>query len=111
MFLARKYVPVWIGIFLVGLLAGSCDELQEPLPATPDPIPAPAASDFEITGHWEAESTQGRRIVFSVTENGRVINGRIKLHHDCASGRWRVTFRGFEALIVDNAFLTTADWE
>ena len=102
---------VWIGILFVGLLAVSCDELKAPLPAAPDPMPPPAASDFSIQGHWEAKSTQGRSITFNVTEIGRVKNGRIKLHHDCASGRWRVTFRGFEAKVVDNAFITTVDWE
>ena len=39
------------------------------------------------------------------------MNGRINLHHECTDGRWRVTFDGFEARIVDNAFLTTVDWE
>jgi len=97
------------------LLAASaivaCDELQEPLPAAPDPIPPPAVSDFLIQGHWEAESTQGRRIAFDVNPNGKVFNGRINAHHECQSGRWRVTFDGFEAQVVDNAFLVTVDWE
>jgi len=101
----------WLGIVMVCLVAGSCDELQEPLPAAPDPIPPPAASDFLIQGHWEAESTQGRRIAFDVNPNGKVFNGRINAHHECQSGRWRVTFDGFEAQVVDNAFLVTVNWE
>ncbi len=39
------------------------------------------------------------------------MNGRINVHHECSDGRWRVTFDGFEARIVDNAFLTTVDWQ
>jgi hypothetical protein len=92
------------------LFSTSCDEFNEPLPTGTGPIPPPPASDFNIVGHWEADSTQGRRIAFDVTEDGEVINGRINLHHDCSDGRWRVTFDGFEAQVVDNAFLTTVDW-
>ncbi len=40
-----------------------------------------------------------------------IFNGRINAHHECQSGRWRVTFDGFEAQVVDNAFLVTVDWE
>ena len=96
---------------LIFLAGASCDELKEPLPAATDPIPPPAASDFPIQGHWEAESTQGRRIAFDVNPNGKVFNGRINVHHECQSGRWRVTFDGFEAQVVDNAFLVTVNWE
>ncbi len=97
------------GLFL--LFAGACDDLNTPVPTAPSPIPPPRASDFNIAGHWEATSIQGRRIAFDVTAGGRVVNGRINLHHECTDGRWRVTFDGFEARIVDNAFLTTVDWE
>ena len=100
-----------LGAIVLGLLVVSCDELKAPLPAAPDPIPPPRASDFPIQSHWEAESTQGRRIAFDVNPNGKVFNGRINAHHECQSGRWRVTFDGFEAQVVDNAFLVTVDWE
>ncbi|HEY7698100.1 MAG TPA: hypothetical protein VIE88_06760 [Vicinamibacteria bacterium] len=61
-------------------------------------------------GHWEATSSQGRRIAFDVTSEGRVVNGRINLHHDCTTGRWRATLDGFNADIVDDAFLTSFNW-
>ena len=89
----------------------ACDDLNTSLPAAPDPVAPPAASEFNIQGHWEAESTQGRRVAFDVNPNGKVFNGRINVHHECQSGRWRVTFDGFEAQVVDNAFLVTVDWE
>lgn len=91
-------------------LALSCEELKEPLPAAPTPPPLPSFSQFRIVGHWEATSNQGRRIAFDVTSDGRVMNGRINLHHDCITGRWRATFDGFEVEIVDDGFLTTFNW-
>jgi hypothetical protein len=74
-------------------------------------VPTPAPSQFSIAGHWEATSTQGRRIAFDVTKDGRVINGRINLHHDCNTGRWRATFDGYEAQVVNDAFITTMNWK
>ena len=100
-----------MGLVIMMAAAVACDDFEEPLPAAPGPIPPPAASDFNIQGHWEAESTQGRRIAFDVNPNGKIFNGRINVHHECQSGRWRVTFDGFEAQVVDNAFLVTVDWE
>ncbi|MFQ5789244.1 MAG: hypothetical protein ACE5JI_02095 [Acidobacteriota bacterium] len=88
----------------------SCNELREPVPTAPGPVPLPAPSQFSIVGHWEATSSQGRRIAFDVTADGRVMNGRINLHHDCNTGRWRATFDGFQAPVVANAFITTVDW-
>ena len=96
---------------VLSLLAISCDDLNTPIPTATEPIPPPRPSDVNIAGHGEASSTPGRRIAFDVTAGGRVVNGRINLHHECTDGRWRVTFDGFEARIVDNAFLTTVDWE
>jgi hypothetical protein len=89
----------------------SCDELKEPIPTGPDPVPPPPPTQLNIAGHWEASTDQGRRIAFDVTEDGEVINGRINLHHDCNTGRWRVTFDGFEAQIVDSVFITTMSWK
>lgn len=96
--------------FLILLGGVSCEELKEPLPTAPLPQPPPAFSQFQIVGHWEATSSQGRRIAFDVTSEGRVVNGRINLHHDCNTGRWRATFDGFNADIVDDAFLTSFNW-
>jgi hypothetical protein len=92
------------------LVVLTCEELKEPLPTAPLPQPPPAFSQFQIVGHWEATSSQGRRIAFDVTSEGRVVNGRINLHHDCNTGRWRATFDGFNADIVDDAFLTSFNW-
>jgi len=92
------------------LLALSCEELKEPLPTAPPPPPPPGFSQFQIVGHWEATSSQGRRIAFDVTSEGRVVNGRINVHHDCNTGRWRATFDGFNADIVDDGFLTSFNW-
>lgn len=108
--MSRRYLVESCGLFLL-LLCLSCNEVNEPLPTGPDPPPPPPASQFEIVGHWEADSTQGRRIAFDVTEDGRVVNGRINLHHDCNTGRWRATLDGFEAQVMDSAFLTTLDWK
>lgn len=95
----------------VVLLASlSCDNYQEPLPAAPSPAPT-SFSKYQIVGHWEATSNQGRRIAFDVTPEGRVMNGRINFHHDCNTGRWRATVDGFQVQIVDDAFLTTFNWE
>jgi hypothetical protein len=96
-------------ILCVGLL--SCDDLKEPVPTAPGPVPPPAPSQFDIAGHWEATSTQGRRIAFDVTKDGMVVNGRINLHHDCNTGRWRATFDGFQAQVVADAFITTMNWK
>jgi hypothetical protein len=96
--------------WLLPLLALSCEELKEPLPAAPTPPSPPPFSQFQIVGHWEADSSQGRRIAFDVTSDGRVVNGRINLHHDCNTGRWRATFDGFNADIVDDAFITSFNW-
>ena len=93
------------------LFALSCEELKEPLPAAPEPPPLPSFSQFAIVGHWEATSNQGRRIAFDVTTDGRVANGRINLHHDCLTGRWRATFDGFQVEIVDDGFITTFNWQ
>ena len=100
-------------IFFCLLLAcsTSCDDLNTALPESPGEIPPPPPSDFKLVGHWEAESTQGRRIAFDVITGRRVVNGRINIHHECTDGRWRVTFDGFNAAIVDNAFLVTVNWE
>ncbi|HXV64676.1 MAG TPA: hypothetical protein VEK15_28520 [Vicinamibacteria bacterium] len=100
--------PLLVSFVLVGVL--SCSEFQEPLPAAPSPPPPPAFSQFDIVGHWEATTEQGRRIAFDVTADGRVTNGRLNFHHDCNVGRWRATLDGFEAEIVDDSFLTTMDW-
>jgi len=96
--------------FLILLGGVACEELKEPLPTAPLPQPPPGFSQFQIVGHWEATSSQGRRIAFDVTSEGRVVNGRINLHHDCNTGRWRATFDGFNADIVDDAFLTSFNW-
>jgi hypothetical protein len=93
------------------LLALSCEELKEPLPAAPEPPLPPSFSHFQIVGHWEATSNQGRRIAFDVTSDGRVANGRINLHHDCLTGRWRATFDGFQVEIVDDGFITSFNWQ
>lgn len=98
-----------MGLLAAGVL--SCDDLKEPVPTANSPVPPPPASQFNITGHWQASSDQGRSIRFDVTENGRVTNGRINLHHDCNNGRWRVTLDGFEAQVVDESFLTTYNWK
>ncbi len=93
------------------LLGGvSCNEFLEPLPIAPSPPPPPGFSEFQIVGHWEAITEQGRRIAFDVTEDGRVTNGRLNFHHECNVGRWRATIDGFAAEIVDNGFLTTLEW-
>ena len=97
-------------LLLIPLLALSCDELKAPLPTSPPPPPPPGFSRFQIVGHWETTSSQGRRIAFDVTSEGRVMNGRINVHHDCNTGRWRATFDGFNADIVDDGFLTTFNW-
>jgi hypothetical protein len=101
-------IGILAGFVLAGVL--SCDDLREPVPVAPGPVEPPAPSQFNIVGHWEATSTQGRRIAFDVTRDGRVVNGRINLHHDCNTGRWRATFDGFEAQVVDSSFITTMNW-
>ena len=97
-------------VWLIPLLALSCNEFQEPLPTAPLPPPPPGFSQYRIVGHWEAVTEQGRRIAFDVTSDGRVVNGRLNFHHECNVGRWRATIDGFTAQIVDDAFLTSFDW-
>jgi len=95
---------------IVFVCAVSCEDLNEPLPTASPPPPPPGFSQFQIVGHWETTSSQGRRIAFDVTSEGRVVNGRINVHHDCLTGRWRATFDGFNADIVDDGFLTSFNW-
>jgi hypothetical protein len=92
------------------LVALSCDELRAPLPTSAPPPPPPGFSQFQIVGHWETTTSQGRRIAFDVTSEGRVVNGRINVHHDCNTGRWRATLDGFQTEVVDDAFLTSFNW-
>jgi hypothetical protein len=99
---------VLVSLILLGGI--SCEELNEPLPASPT-VTAPGFSRYQIVGHWEADTDQTRRIAFDVTAEGRVVKGRINFHHDCNTGRWRATLDGFEANIVDDGFLTTFNWE
>jgi hypothetical protein len=99
---------VLAGFFVFGVF--SCDDLTTPTPPANEEVPPPAPSQYNIVGHWEATSSQGRRIAFDVTEDFQVVNGRINLHHDCNEGRWRATFDGYQATIVDDAFITTMNW-
>jgi hypothetical protein len=92
------------------LVALSCEELKEPLPTAPPPPAPPGFSQYQIVGHWETTSSQGRRIAFDVTSDGRVMNGRINFHHDCNTGRWRATLDGFETQVVDDSFITSFNW-
>jgi hypothetical protein len=95
---------------ILALCALSCDDLKNPAPAANDPVPPPPPSQYKIKGHWEAESSQGRRIAFDVDENGKISNGRINLHHDCNTGRWKATFDGFEGQVTDDVFITNMEW-
>ena len=97
-------------VSVLTLVVPSCNEYTEPLPTAPEPITSRPPSQFNIAGHWEADSDQGRRIAFDVTRDGRVVNGRVNLHHDCTTGRWRATFDGFEGTVVEDAFITTLEW-
>lgn len=97
-------------LWLIPLLLFSCDDLKDDLPTTPPPPELPSFSQFDVVGHWESSSDQGRRIAFDVTSDGYVVNGRLNFHHECNVGRWRATLDGFTAKIVDDGFLTTADW-
>ena len=101
----------WLLSGLLFLAGASCTEFRESVPTGSDPIPSESPGELDIVGHWEADSSQGRRIAFDVTSDGRVVNGRINLHHDCNKGRWRATFDGFETEVVQNTFITTMDWQ
>jgi len=92
------------------LLAASCNEVNVPLPAAPEPLPPAAPSQFSISGHWEGLSNQGRRLAFDVSEQGVVHDGRINLHHDCSAGRLRMTIDGYETQVSGDAFSTTLHW-
>ena len=98
-----------LGFIALFAMAISCDDLKNPPPTAPE-VPPPPPSQYKIEGHWEADSSQGRRIAFDVDDQGKVVNGRINLHHDCNTGRWRTTLDGFEAQIVDDVFITTNNW-
>ena len=67
---------------LIILVVAACNEFQEPLPTAPTPPPPLGYSQFQIVGHWEAVTEQGRRIAFDVTSDGRVINGRLNFHQE-----------------------------
>lgn len=103
-------VGIWAGAAISLLLIVSCDDLTTPTPPANEELGSPPPSQYNISGHWETTSSQGRRIAFDVTTDGRVINGRINLHHDCSTLRWRATFDGYQGEIVDDAFLTTMNW-
>ncbi len=99
-------------VFLLALVVAifSCDDLTTPTPPANEEVGPPPPSQYNVVGHWEATSSQGRRIAFDVTEDFQVVNGRINLHHDCNNGRWRATFDGYQAEIVNDAFITTMNW-
>lgn len=109
--MTRESLVRWVLAVVVSMGAISCNELRDAPPAAPGPVPTPAASRYDIAGHWEATSFQGRRIAFDVTADGQVVRGRVNLHHDCNTGRWRATFDGFTAPIVDDAFIGTMNWK
>jgi hypothetical protein len=106
----RKLV---IFVALAGVMAltgAACNELNEPLPTAPSPLPPPPPSQFRIAGHWEALTDQGRRIAFDVSSDGMVVNGRINVHHDCTTGRLRMTIDGYEGPVRNDSFLATMNY-
>ena len=101
---------VFFAALLLALGLAACDDLQDPPPAAPT-LPEPASpTSFDVVGHWEATTIQGRRIAFDVNPSLEVVNGRINLHHDCNTGRWRATFDGFHSVIENDQFNATVNW-
>ena len=100
----------FLAVLLLVLDSIACKDLKDPPPAAPTPPTLSSATSFNVIGHWEATTIQGRRISFDVNENLTVTNGRINLHHDCNTGRWRVTFDGFYSAIENNQFNAMVNW-
>jgi len=89
------------------LLLSACNEVNNFPPAAPAPLPPAPPSQFNITGHWEALSDQGRRIAFDVSPQGALFNTRINFHHDCLAGRLRLTIDGLDAQVAGDTFSGT----
>lgn len=103
----KRHGP-FLALCLMALSAGfACNELNNFPPAAPGPVPLPRPSQFNIVGHWEALTDQGRRVAFDVTPQGMVTNTRINLHHDCSAARLRITVDGLEAQVSTSSFLGT----
>jgi len=105
----------WVLALAMALLS-SCGESEDPLPsaASPPVLAAPPPSQsalrFDVAGHWEGLTDQGRRIAFDVSQEAAVTNSRINFHHDCAGGRFRATVDGYQAQVRDHSFSATLHW-
>lgn len=98
----------WLLLTLLAAASG-CNEFEDPPPQAPT-VPDVPASQFDIAGRWDGQSSQGRPIRFDVTAGALVVDGEIALHHDCTGGRLELRLTGYEAEISGDTFTTKLDW-
>lgn len=87
----------------------SCDELQDPPPASPVVPPLPP-SQYAIAGRWDGVTEQGRPLRFDVSSSTVVVNGSLTLHHDCTGGRLVLDLGSYEAQVAGDSFSVTMNW-
>ena len=118
---STRWIPCAFAVLTI-LLLGSCDDNDEdsspaaPTAASPtSPAPLPLASPdvptrFDIDGHWEGLTNQGRRIAFDVSPAAVLTGGRINLDHDCSTGELRMTLDGYQSRVNASTFSATMHW-
>ena len=118
---STRWIPCALAVLTI-LLLGACNDNGEdsspnsPSSASPtSPAPLPLASPevptrFDIDGHWEGLTNQGRRIAFDVSPGEVLTGGRINLHHDCSKGRLRMTLDGYQSRVNAHTFNATFHW-
>jgi len=94
---------------LLFLLAASCDDLQDPPPASPVVPPIPP-SQFAIAGRWDGVTEQGRPLRFDVSDSTVVVNGSLTLHHDCSGGRLVLDLGSYDAQVNGDSFSVSLNW-
>lgn len=99
--------------FLICLLLAaafsSCDEYEDPPPASPT-VPDMPLTQFDITGRWDGATDQGRAVRFDVRASGNVVKTTMTLHHDCTGGRLVLNLNGYEAKVSADSFNGTVIW-
>ena len=89
--------------------ASSCDDLQDPPPASPI-VPRIPPSQFAIGGRWDGVTEQGRPLRFGVSDTTVVLNGSLTLHYDGSGGRLLLDLGSYDAQVNGDSVSGTLNW-